>query len=257
MPMINRDDLLVVEGIDPVIEMALNSMGIWRFSDLANRIPANLATLLEERTGVSIAITTIENWIEYAAKHKVPANKLVVQDNLEEQTMTIGNNQTEKTDIEKPGAPGQLNNNVTEAGKTYNQLGERIKPKKKDKNKSKTVFFSINRVCVSRLPSTVPGTLKMRAEVSCQFQRSQVQGLLADEVPFCSQIHAINNADGKCDLLASRTVPLHPDQYDYDIPLEFTVMAVGIYQLHVVAFLLTGPAEIDLYPGPVLNVIDS
>src|SRR5512145_1058300 len=63
-----RDDLLLIEGIDPAVEMALNSIGVQRFSDFGGHSPQSLSQALQERAGVDIPAATIArlDWLGWA-----------------------------------------------------------------------------------------------------------------------------------------------------------------------------------------------
>jgi predicted flap endonuclease-1-like 5' DNA nuclease len=66
----NRDDLLLIEGIGPALEMALNSIGIRKYADFENLTPESLSKTLEERTGLTISAAELENenWIGQAKR---------------------------------------------------------------------------------------------------------------------------------------------------------------------------------------------
>ena len=63
-----RDDLVNIEGIDPATEMALNSIGIRRFSDFDGHTAETLAQALQTRTGLFITAETIarQDWLGWA-----------------------------------------------------------------------------------------------------------------------------------------------------------------------------------------------
>ncbi|MGH7597209.1 MAG: hypothetical protein ACREOI_12710, partial [bacterium] len=65
----DRDDLTVIDGINPVIEMALNSIGVRTLSDFAGYSPEILAQALQRRTGLAVTAEAItrQNWIASAA----------------------------------------------------------------------------------------------------------------------------------------------------------------------------------------------
>lgn len=67
-PLQARDDLVNIEGIDPATEMALNSIGIRRFSDFHGHTPETLAQALQARTGLFITAETIakHDWMGWA-----------------------------------------------------------------------------------------------------------------------------------------------------------------------------------------------
>ncbi len=66
----SRNDLLDIAGIEPHIEHALNSLGVLKFSDLANYTPQTLAQALREQAGLDISSETIvaQDWIGRAKK---------------------------------------------------------------------------------------------------------------------------------------------------------------------------------------------
>jgi predicted flap endonuclease-1-like 5' DNA nuclease len=68
LPSSFRDDLLAIEGIEPTIEMALNSIGIRRFADFQGYTPETLARALQARAGISVTAETIaaQDWIGWA-----------------------------------------------------------------------------------------------------------------------------------------------------------------------------------------------
>jgi len=63
-----HDELTNIEGIDAAAEMALNSIGIRRFSDFRGYTPETLAQLLQARTGLPIEAATIagQDWMAWA-----------------------------------------------------------------------------------------------------------------------------------------------------------------------------------------------
>ncbi|HXV42098.1 MAG TPA: hypothetical protein VEC96_03480, partial [Anaerolineae bacterium] len=63
----SRDDLQQIKGIGPFTAVALNNLGIYRFSDLTNFTPESLANLLKTMTA-SISPQRIErdNWLGQA-----------------------------------------------------------------------------------------------------------------------------------------------------------------------------------------------
>lgn len=67
-PVSFRDDLVLIDGIDPTLEMALNSIGIQRFADFRDYTPETLAQALQDRTGVPVSAETIakQDWIGWA-----------------------------------------------------------------------------------------------------------------------------------------------------------------------------------------------
>lgn len=68
VPFSDRDDLTLIDGILPQTEMALNSIGIHKYSDFKNYSPESLSTLLQQRAGIEISAESIENqkWNESA-----------------------------------------------------------------------------------------------------------------------------------------------------------------------------------------------
>lgn len=70
VPSLDRDDLTLIDGILPHLELALNSIGIRKYSDLKNYSAERLARLLQQRAGIDISIAAIEpeKWIESARR---------------------------------------------------------------------------------------------------------------------------------------------------------------------------------------------
>lgn len=70
VPFTKREDLLMVEGVNPTIEIALNSIGILKYSDFNSFTSKRLSQSLQKWTGISVSAKTIENqkWFEQANK---------------------------------------------------------------------------------------------------------------------------------------------------------------------------------------------
>ncbi|MDZ7362579.1 MAG: hypothetical protein ONB46_17925 [candidate division KSB1 bacterium] len=74
-----RDDLVDIEGIDPKMELALNSIGVHEFSDFQKYTAPTLAQALQENSELAITAETIVNqdWIGRAAALAVEKNTAV------------------------------------------------------------------------------------------------------------------------------------------------------------------------------------
>lgn len=115
IPSIQRDDLLKIESIKPITEMALNSIGIRQFSDFQNYTPLSLSKALQTRAGIAICAEIIESqkWIEHA---QLLAEKKASQNNFE----IKNENLREKSEGNMSGYNGEhfsVDSNEKEKGK--------------------------------------------------------------------------------------------------------------------------------------------
>lgn len=65
-----RDELVRINGIDPQLDLALNSVGVRQFRDFQNYSPESLASVLNEQTGVAVDASRIEeqDWFGQARR---------------------------------------------------------------------------------------------------------------------------------------------------------------------------------------------
>jgi hypothetical protein len=232
IPQFHRNDLTAIEGIDPVIEMALNSIGIRKFTDFRGHTAETLAQALREGTGIEITAATIagQDWIGWAELLETEAEK-------------------EKT--------------VEESHELQAEAAETIYPKKKKpetpEETNGEVDLSIQQVRFHQLerPSTVnvAAAKWLRSEIDCRLTGATVSDMKSDRVALCAQIHALDTTTGKYKMLASQTERLELAENERHFSIEFEAPKIGRYQLQIVAFLLAANPKIVFYQGPILRVV--
>jgi predicted flap endonuclease-1-like 5' DNA nuclease len=258
-PMIPRDDLVDIEGIDPRIEMALNSIGIRRFTDFAGYTPHSLAQTLEEQAGISISSDTIAagDWFgwaqilaeESATRRASQKNPDPVVDETHEAIVPKHTGEEVSNAGEKKAQEAN-NSNASVAFDDNKPIEEpTIRPVKKTLHIKAARF-----VPQPTKPSVGIASKKLRCDVTCELIWPKEAATL-DSATLCAQVHAVNLATGVYELLGStsRAVPLVHD--DYDLVIDFHVPQVGRYQLQTVVMLLGAQPMIDCRQGPVLKVI--
>jgi predicted flap endonuclease-1-like 5' DNA nuclease len=279
----SRDDLLAIEGIDPTIEMALNSLGIRRYSDFRDRTPQELSQALQERTGIAISAAIIESqdWIGWAeilaAEGTAPAaperKDEERKESIEAAHLQDGGHHSTTAEEDTPAI-------APEAEQEY-AWGEAAEGLDLQKEKSTESAFAQNpelpmaksednseidgaavRIKGTRFEqfetsatADTPSETRLRGEISCELTGAEALTATADGKTFCAQIHALDTATGESELLASKSERLQPNQAEYSFGLEFKIPRVGRYQLQVVALLLDAVPKIDFYQGPLLRVI--
>jgi len=338
LPMIGRDDLLTIKGIDPTTEMALNSIGIKQFSDFNNHTPSSLAKALKERAGIDISTEVIdsEDWIEHAQllakKQSSQIRSNGEEQGLQEESMedthlqenpnkedSVEKDAQQKTDVtvrpknednihehceEIPLSKFEIENTNTEGTNLHESAQLKIKPQSTDtkKQEKKSMIEASKKMAEAEqsesakihqpesktsrqtarklqpLQDSVPdvslqiknvhferdeidteadttGPQMLHAVISCGLAGSNVEELITEHLPLCVQIHAIDQHNFECELLAVKSVKLQPSTRNYVIRLDIKAAKIGYYKLQVVAFLLSAKPRIDFYKGPYLKVI--
>ncbi len=258
-PIIPRDDLVDIEGIGPRIEMALNSIGIRRFTDFAGYTPHSLAQALQDGAGISISAETIAagdwfGWAQILAEESVTRsasqkNPDPVVDETHE-TIVPNHRGAEVNGAEEEDQEAN-DSNASAAFDDNKPIEEQpILPVKKTALRLKVARF----VPLPTKPSAGIDEKKLRCEITCELIWPKDAATL-DPATLCAQVHAVNLATGAHELLdsTSRLVPLFQD--DYDLAIDFHVPPVGRYQLQAVVLLLGAQPMIDCRQGPVLKVI--
>lgn len=238
-----RDELLLIDGLDPVAEMALNSIGIRKFTDFRGYTPETLAQALLERAGTAIAATTIaeQGWIGWAELHAAEAEK-------------------GKTVAEPPANAG-LHDEISPAAQP--QIAETILPESENlatpEAANREMDLSIRQARFQQFdkpaaPNTVT-TKFLRGEIDCHVAGAEASGHLADRVPLCTQVFAVDTATAAHQMLAAQWGCLEPDRAEYRFDVEFVAPPVGRYQLQIVTLLLAANPKIASSQGPFLRVI--
>jgi predicted flap endonuclease-1-like 5' DNA nuclease len=266
-----RDDLTVIGGIEPVIEMALNSIGIRKLSDFAGYTPEILAQALQTRTGLAVTAEIIarQNWIVSAAL-LAGAGALPVavegQEELAGQEATAPNypQGEESTIVEASPAPSMPE---VEQERASEMVAEEIiasdpefrREPSEEETESHAIALHIQGAQFESFEAPAPGDGLpenwLRVEMKCGLVGSKSRDLSAEEIFLCAQIHAVDADTGECKLLASTTKLVEPDQTVYQPQLEFEAPSLGSYRLQAVAFLLHSDPQIALYQGPRLRVL--
>jgi predicted flap endonuclease-1-like 5' DNA nuclease len=264
-PLIRRDDLLTIEGIDPRTEMALNSIGIRRFSDFRDHTPQSLSQALEQRTGISIPTETIEtqNWCGWA---EILAAEETAQPTALSVEQISAKSVDEILSAAIPSEPTPLSDNIPAQNAISNTT---VADTITDANKNETETFqpgqneemrngalwiqhaAFTPIEMPPMPNR-PATKFLQSEIIIGAEAMEVG---AEGTPLCTQVHAVDTATSEHKLLAAQAERLQRSQTDYPVQLEFAVPGIGRYQLHIIAFLLQPEAEIAFYQGPILRVV--
>ena len=269
----DRDDLTVIGGIDPVIEMALNSIGIRKLSDFAGYSPEILAQALQRRTGLAVTAEAIarQHWIVSAAfLADVSASPIPV----EVQEEPAGKEAMEQSCLQSEESP------IVQASQESSPIVAAMEQERANEMVAKEIISSdpechreqleneaggheialhirgaqFESFEIPATPDTLPEN-RLRVEIRCELAGIKIQALLAGEIFLCAQIHAVDTVTGECKLLASTAERLQSEQTTFDLLLAFEAPKLGSYQLHAIAFLLHPEPKIALYQGPRLRVV--
>jgi predicted flap endonuclease-1-like 5' DNA nuclease len=268
----SRDDLTVIAGIDPVIEMALNSIGIRKLADFGGYTPQNLSQDLHERTGLAISAGDIErqNWIVSAELLAgASASPIAIEVEDEATTEEAAIHSQEQNDggpapdaLETPAPILPAAQDSARAGAVEEAIAsasERCVEPSAEAAGGEEMALRIQAVRFEILetPATdeaLPET-RLRSEMSCELAGPNGPASTIDEIFLCAQIYAVDTANGRCALLDFQSERLQPLRTDYRLRLEFKVPDAGNYRLHLVAFLLHPVAKVAFYQGPLLRVL--
>ncbi|MGH7491871.1 MAG: hypothetical protein ACREOO_05705 [bacterium] len=265
-----RDDLVLIEGIDPAIEMALNSIGIQKFSDLRGYSPESLSHVLQERTGIGVSAATIARldwlgWAEILAAEETTTQAHAKEEEKKQEQQsreTLRAQEEERRDaisIEsqqhaveadeesiKEGAVSNVEAPDTEASEAA--WAERSSATRASLRIKDARFATIEK----RSAAGTPTTRMLRSEILCE-----LAGITAAAEPthLSAQLHAVHTHTGESVLLASQSRRLLQEHGDYRIALESDIPKAGLYQLQIIALLLEPDSRAAFQQGPVLRVL--
>ncbi|GEM_PF-4210481 len=243
IPLFHRNDLTAIEGIDPITEMALNSIGIRKFNDFRGHTAETLAQALREDAGIEITAATIaeKDWIGWAELLETEAEK-------------------EKT-VEKSSARDALHDekfNEAQADAAETIYPEKQKPETQDEANDE-VDLLIQQVRFHQFESPATANTAaakfLRSEIDCRLTGATVPDMKPDRVALCAQIHTLDTTTGEHKMLASQAKHLQLTESDCHFSIEFEAPKIGRYQLQIVAFLLAANPKIAFYQGPILRVV--
>jgi len=222
----DRDDLTVIGGIDPVIEMALNCIGIHQYSDFRDYSPETLAQTLLERAGIAVSAATIasQDWIGWA------------------EMLAAENSSVGAVEADSPKTAAAIAENA------HAQIAPSATVKEDDELALHVQEAKFTQVAM-------PAAKILRGEITCVVSGETTPPPAVVYVALCAQVYVINKITGEPKLMASRLTRLQPGEMNYFLLLEFEIPAIGVYQLQVVAFLLHPVAKVAFYQGPPLRVI--
>jgi hypothetical protein len=268
-----RDDLLLIEGITPAIEMALNNIGLLRFSDFLDHSPQSLSEALQERTGIDIPAATIaqQDWLGWAgilaAEGAAQAAAKVEEEDNEQPAR-------ENPRVQDEGGREAKSNEIPT--KTSAMVEDGSEPKDFEEN-TETQNTGVNKAEFIEKPGATEVSLRiidarfsafetqaaagtavakmLRGEIHCEFDGIEASQLFTEPVHFTAQLHAIHANTGESKLLASQSRRLQPERSDYRIALESRMPEVGLYQLQIIALLLRPNSKAAFRRGPFLRVI--
>ena len=264
LPSLQRDDLTAIEGIDPTMEMALNSIGIRQFSDFRGHTPEALAHALQARGVDSITPEKIaeQDWMGWAEILAAENLSAPVPASEKRETPTEANKESDSSEplaqapkTEEPHSPFAPEVQH-ENGKT--PQAENSSPQE-EKSSPVEVALHIHNVRFAQIETTAtalqPSAPRLRCEMQCELTGPHAVGRTLEQDHLCTQIHAIDMLTGTHLLLASQSQRLRVDQTDYSATLECKTPEAGRYQSFVIAFLLQSNPPIAFYQGPALRVI--
>ncbi|MGH7496884.1 MAG: hypothetical protein ACREOO_31435 [bacterium] len=232
-PFCNRDDFMLIAGIDPVMEMALNSLGIRQFLDFGGCSPLQLSNALRQRTGVSISADEIErqDWIGQASALSIAnmPQKSLETEATEKHTRAAADPRFQANKPQVASAPESTATlNIMSAA--FEQMAEPVREQ-------------------------ASGSKRLRAKITCEVRHVLAWKAKAPQAALCAQIYATEEATGKIALWDWQTFELDPANTTHTIELELRVAKLGRYHLHIVTFLLGDHPRICVKLGPVLRVI--
>ncbi len=242
-PSLRRDDLLLISGIGPVTEMALNSIGIARYQDFAGYTPESLAQALQARFGISVPTAMIESQDWIGAALALARQKVI---------------SAPGTNAPEPAFGAQFSSRV--AGQSQTRAPEQGAKDEKSKDAT-TPHDGIQIQKVSVTPSTSPAATEqssenlLRAEINWTWAGDRARQGLAERIPLCFQIHAIHAEAGTARLLAAHSRLWSLDEREETIVIEFQAPLAGRYVLHTVVFSLHDPSMMVFQKGPRLHVV--
>ncbi len=245
-----RDDLVQIDGIAPTTEIALNSIGIRRFSDFENYTPQSLAAALDERTGTSVSAATIEqqNWIEQA--------KTLAGDKTEPGDVSQKVETTSTPDNSENDNKNSSDSNISDSdGKVAQQDSLAVAVAK-----SEVKFdIRISHLQFVRTDDLINGDASgqniIRAVIDCELIGDRASEFAVMQLPLCAQIHSIEIDTHRIDLVVHDTILLQPELLNYNFELDFNIPNLGRYNLQAVVLLLYQESAIDVKQGPLLKVI--
>jgi hypothetical protein len=243
IPQFHRNDLTAIEGIDPVIEMALNSIGIRKFADFRGYTAETLAQALRERTGIEITAATIagQDWTGWAELLETEAAK---EETVEESSASAALHDEKSHELQ------------AEAAATIHP--EKQKPETQNEANGE-VDLSIQQVRFHQFESPATANTAaakfLRSEIDCRLTGATVPDMKSDRVALCAQIHALDTATGEHKMLASQAERLQLTESDCHFSIEFEAPKIGRYELQIVTFLLAANPKIAFYQGPILRVV--
>jgi len=261
-PVILRDDLVDIDGIDPTIEMALNSLGIRRFTNFDGYTPKSLSQALHDRAGISVSAETIatQDWLggaqilveENAARFVPPAKK----DAAKDAPRGAFSPERMSAEIKSNGAGDQKAVGATNDSSAEGVLPENKPIQKQSAHAEKDIVLHIKHVRFTQQtePADNPLAKRLRGEIACELARPK-QAVTMDQMTLCAQVHAVNLASGVSELLAAKSHFVLPHRDDYATVIDFEAPQLGRYQLQIVALLLGAQPVIACRPGPVLRVV--
>jgi hypothetical protein len=102
--------------------------------------------------------------------------------------------------------------------------------------------------------TTARGDKVLHGEIGCELLHLDRLPPASETMVICAEVHAVDLANGRSELLASKSQIVQPHRNDYSTAIDVKIPPSGKYRLQVVAFLLGGLPLFDLYRGPVLRV---
>jgi len=262
IPQLQRNDLLHIDGIDPTLEMALNSIGIRKFADFRGYTPETLAQALQERTGIAVVVTTIaeQDWIGWAELFAAEA------ENEKTIAEASGNGSLSGENFHETQSDGAKKISRAEAARPAMESSADAGITANEEHKPETPSRSNGKVVLSILPARFNQFEKsgaanaaamkfLRSEIDCHVAGANALSVTTDGLPLCTQVFAINTTTEEYKMLASQWERFQPSRSDYRFCIEFEAPPVGRYQLKIVTFLLEANPKIAFEQGPILRVV--
>jgi len=284
-----QDDLTSIDGIGPTYANALHAISIYRFADLAQREPDELAEALHVQANVKITAERIKSdaWIDQARALGQPTASGSVSPPTQEQPFSQG----------APDPPAQHQHagfslffdHVQDEGQDnwqtrvyHDESGEEglfptvdvdpwvgwilehaqlpvvLEGYPPHTAPPPTPALKIEILDVQTIeagPSYNVPEKRIKAEIDFRITGTQTEASTAERLPLRVEAHLLNLEKGEIKLSASQASALEPQVLEYKRALKFPLPEVGRYQLYTIILLLPPGQGGAYHCGPTFRVI--
>lgn len=285
------DDLQAISGIGPRFAKALQQVGIYRYSDLAEISAGDLSTTLANTTGIRVSAERIEadDWIGQARKLAAaeptpaavtgnePAPAAAVESQLHQHAefslffdyLTLDSGEQEwQTRLYHAESGQEALLTGTDATKWSRWILKHAKlpasdqpPAEDEAEETAAPERSVHPYNVKLKITGVEVASHEEGEqydVAVQFMLvGPDANLVAGErIPYAVEVQTINLAAGAIgQFVESEQLHLQPDQVEYTVRHTLPMPDRGRYELHTIVYVDT-PADMSAYhTGPTLNIV--